>query len=47
MKRKGNTGVWTFFSEDKTNNVIFAKSEWGTLYSFRIDYWETLSIINE
>ena len=44
MKRKGNTGVWTFVMIDPDGKVI-ATSEWGTNYKFDLRFWEMLPIV--
>lgn len=45
MKRKGNTGIWTFVMLTGEGKVI-AISEWGTNYEFHPDYWAALPVVD-
>lgn len=48
MKRKGNTGIWTFVmlteAADGSCRVL-ATSEWGTNHEFWPEYWEKLPAV--
>lgn len=45
MKRKGNTGIWEWVADSfdtEGNDTVMARSEWGTVYAFRLEQWLAL-----